>query len=105
MNDSKEKTHGSLTVPLARPWFDEAEPNGAIEVVRSRWLIFGPRVEEFEQRFARTMGAKHAIAVNSGSSALLVAMAAIGVGPGDEIIAPDMTFVSTASAALFLGAV
>jgi len=105
MNDSKEKTHGALRVPLARPWFDDAEPAVATEVVRSRWLIFGPKVEEFEKRFAAAVGASHGIAVNSGSSALLVAMAALGVGAGDEIIAPDMTFVSTASAAMFLGAV
>jgi perosamine synthetase len=104
MNDSKEKTHTNLRVPLARPWFDDAEVRGAADVVRSGWVIFGPKVEEFEQRFATMLGAKHGIAVNSGSAALLVAMAALGVGPGHEIIAPDMTFVSTASAAIFLGA-
>src|SRR5579864_4835476 len=105
MNDSKEKTHRTLKVPLARPWFDDAEPSAAREVVQSRWLIFGPKAEEFERRFAALIGAKHAVAVNSGSTALLVAMAALGVGPGDEVVAPDMTFVSTASAAIFLGAV
>src|SRR5262249_7833652 len=104
MNDSKEKTHRALRVPLARPWFDETEVRGAADVVRSGWIIFGPKVEEFEQRFAAMVGAKYGIAVNSGSAALLVAMAALGVGPGDEIVAPDMTFVSTASSALFLGA-
>jgi dTDP-4-amino-4,6-dideoxygalactose transaminase len=104
VNDSKEKTHQRLRVPLARPWFDESEIQAAAEVVRSRWIIFGPKVEEFEKRFAEKVGAKHAIAVNSGSSALLVAMAVLGVGPGDEIVAPDMTFVSTASSAMFLGA-
>lgn len=104
MNDSKEKTHRRLRVPLARPWFDEAEPEAAAEVVRSRWIIFGPKVEAFEAAFAAKLGAKHAVAVNSGSSALLVAMAALGVGPGDEIVAPDMTFVSTATSAIFLGA-
>jgi perosamine synthetase len=105
MNDSKEKTHRTLKVPLARPWFDDAEPSAAREVVQSRWLIFGPKTEEFERRFAALVGAKQAVAVNSGSTALLVAMAALGVGPGDEIVAPDMTFVSTASAAIFLGAI
>src|SRR5258708_27863966 len=105
MNDSKEKTHRALKVPLARPWFDDAEPTGARDVVASGWLIFGPKVEEFERRFAAAVGAKHAIAVNSGSTALLFAMSALGVGRDDEIIAPDMTFVSTASAALFLRAV
>ncbi len=104
MNDSKEKTHTNLRVPLARPWFDDREVRGAADVVRSGWVIFGPKVEEFEQRFAAMLGTEHGIAVNSGSAALLVAMAALGIGPGDEIVAPDMTFVSTASSAIFLGA-
>src|SRR5258708_5680422 len=104
VNDSKETTHKNLKVPLARVWFDAREPRGAADVVQSGWIIFGPKVEEFERRFAARMGAKHGIAVNSGSSALLVSMAALGVGAGDEIIAPDMTFVSTASSAMFLGA-
>jgi perosamine synthetase len=104
MNDSKEKTHRNLRVPLAQPWFDDGEVRTAADVVKSRWLIFGPKVEEFERRFAAMHGAKHGIAVNSGSAALLTAMAALGVGPGDEVITPDMTFVSTASSAMFLGA-
>jgi perosamine synthetase len=104
MNDSKEATHKRLGVPLARVWFDEREPRVAAEVVASGWVIFGPKVAAFEQAFAARVGAKHAIAVNSGSAALLVSMAALGVGPGDEVVAPDMTFVSTASSAIFLGA-
>lgn len=105
MNDVKENAAPALQVPLAKPWFDGSESAAAEEVVASRWLIFGPRVKEFERRFAAMHGAKHGIAVNSGSSALLVSMAAMGVGPGDEVLAPDMTFVSTASSAIFLGAI
>ncbi len=93
-----------VRIPLARPWIDQEEARGAAEVVGSGWLIQGERVALFEERFAAMIGAEHAVAVNSGSSALLVAMAALGVGPGDEVLCPDMTFVSTASAALFLGA-
>jgi len=105
VNDVKENAAPALRVPLAKPWFDGNEAAAAHEVVASRWLIFGPRVKEFEQRFAAMHGVKHGIAVNSGSSALLVSMAALGVGPGDEVLAPDMTFVSTASSAIFLGAI
>ena len=105
MNDVKENAAPSLRVPLAKPWFDGKEAAAAEAVVASRWLIFGPKVREFETRFAAMHGAKHGIAVNSGSSALLVAMSAMGVGPGDEVLAPDMTFVSTASSAIFLGAI
>jgi perosamine synthetase len=93
-----------MKIPLAKPWIGEEESRPAEEVVRSGWLIQGPRVAAFEERFAARIGAKHGIAVNSGSSALLVAMGALGIGPGDEVLCPDMSFVSTASAALFLGA-
>ena len=93
-----------MSVPLARPWIGAEEAEAAREVVASGWLIQGPKVGEFEERFAAGVGAEYAVAVNSGSSALLVAMAALGVGRDDEIIAPDMTFVSTASAGLLLGA-
>ncbi len=91
-------------IPLARVWFDEREAEAAAAVVRSGWLISGPKVEAFERAFAARLGAKHAVAVSSGSTALLVAMGSLGIGPGDEVLAPDMTFVVTASAALFLGA-
>lgn len=104
MNDPKEILVKELRVPLARPWFSELEPQAAADVVESGWLIFGPQVAEFERRFAEIVGTRHAIAVNSGSSALLVAQAAIEVGPGDEVIVPDMTFVSTATSSMYLGA-
>lgn len=92
-----------IKTPLCKPWIGEEEAEAAKRVVASGWLIFGPEVEAFEKEFAAMLGVKHAIAVNSGSSALLVAMAALGLRPGDEIIAPNMTFVSTASAAMYLG--
>ena len=93
-----------MEVPLAKPWIGEEESRLAEEVVRSGWLIQGPRVAAFEERFAARIGAQHAIAVNSGSSALLVAMGVLGIGRDDEVLCPDMSFISTASAALFLGA-
>jgi len=91
-------------LPLSRPWVGEAEAAAAADVVRSGWLIAGPRVEEFERRFAEMLGVRQAVAVASGSSALLVAFAALGISAGDEILVPDMTFISTATAAMYLGA-
>ncbi|MDD2751871.1 MAG: DegT/DnrJ/EryC1/StrS family aminotransferase [Candidatus Omnitrophica bacterium] len=105
MNDSKENLMTNLKIPLAKPWFDGQEAEVAAKIVKSRWLIFGKETEKFEEEFALACAAKYAVAVNSGSSALLVAMAALGVSAGDEVIVPDMTFVSTASAAMFLGAI
>jgi perosamine synthetase len=93
-----------MQVPLARPWIGEEEGRAAAEVVGSGWLVQGQRVAEFEERFAAKVGVRHGVAVNSGSSGLLVAMGALGIGHGDEVVCPDMTFISTASAALFLGA-
>lgn len=93
-----------MRVPLSRPWVGTEEADPSAEVVASGWLVQGPRVAEFERRFAAMTGSRHAIAVNSGSSALLVSMGALGIGPGDEVLCPDMSFVTTASAALFLGA-
>lgn len=93
-----------MKVPLSRPWVGEEEALAAAEVVRSGWLIQGPKVAAFEDRFAALHDAAHAVACNSGSSALLIAMASLGVGKDDEVLCPDMSFVTTASAALFLGA-
>lgn len=103
---SRPDVEGSagMKVAIAKPWLGEEEALLAAEVVRSGWLIMGPKVEALEDRLSSMVGAKHGIAVNSGSSALLVAMGALGIGKGDEVICPNMTFISTASAALFLGA-
>jgi len=93
-----------MKIPLARPWFTEEEPQAAYDAVKSEWVVYGPRTMEFERQFAAMIGVKHAVAVNSGSAALLVAQAAAGVGPGDEVIVPDMTFITTATSCMYLGA-
>jgi perosamine synthetase len=93
-----------LDIPLARPWLDDEEPAAAAQVVRSGMLCQGAQTAAFEEAFAHTVGARHAIAVSSGSTALLVALQAMGVRQGDEVIVPDMTFVSTATSAVYLGA-
>ncbi len=103
MNES-EKRLQKMKVPIARAGFADEEPKAAYDVVKSEWLIFGPKTAEFEKEFAKKIGVKHAIAVNSGSSALLVAQQALGIGRGDEVIVPDMTFVSTATSSMYLGA-
>jgi dTDP-4-amino-4,6-dideoxygalactose transaminase len=88
------------------PQFDDAERKALNEVLESRvwWRTPGTKTLEFEQAFARFQGAKHGIAVTNGTAALEVTMAALGIGPGDEVIVPDFTFVATASAVLFADA-
>lgn len=98
------QSEGQKTIPLSLPWFDEQEAKAAYDVVRGNWLISGPSVEKFEEEFAKKVQAQYAVAVNSGSSALLIAQQALGIGRDDEVIVPDMTFVSTASSSMYLGA-
>ena len=88
------------------PQYDDAERKALTEVLESRiwWRTPGTRTLAFEQEFARFQGAKHGVAVTNGTAALEVTMCALGIGPGDEVIVPDFTFVATASAVLSAGA-
>ncbi len=90
----------------AWPHHDERERQALIEVLDSRiwWRTPGTQTLKFEQEFAAFHQAKHGIAVTNGTHALEVVLAALGIGPGDEVIVPDYTFVATASAVLFTGA-
>jgi dTDP-4-amino-4,6-dideoxygalactose transaminase len=88
------------------PYYDESERQALMEVLDSRvwWRTPGTRTLQFEQDFAAYHQARFGIAVTNGTAALEVALAALGIGPGDEVILPDFTFVATASAVLFTGA-
>src|SRR4051794_7014880 len=91
-------------VPLFDLRLDPEDVEAVMEVLRSGWLTMGPRTAEFEQAFAAHLGAKHAVAVSSCTAALHLAYLAAGVGPGDEVIVPAMTFVATAAAVRHCGA-
>jgi dTDP-4-amino-4,6-dideoxygalactose transaminase len=84
--------------------FDETEERAVLEVIRSKWLSQGARTAEFEQRFAEYSGARFALAVANCTAALHLAMLAAGIGPGDEVIVPSLSFVATANAVLYVGA-
>jgi perosamine synthetase len=90
-------------IPYSRQSIDEDDIHAVVEVLRSDWLTTGPMVEKFEQAVADFVGAKYAVAVSSGTAALHCAMYAAGIGPGDEVILPPMTFVATANAVVFQG--
>jgi 3-amino-5-hydroxybenzoate synthase len=98
------KTKGK---PFPRwPHYDETERTLLLEVLDSRkwWRTEGTKTRQFEQEFAAYHGAKHGIAITNGTHAIEVTLAAVGIQPGDEVIVPDSTFVATASAVLFAGA-
>ena len=86
------------------PDITDAEINEEVDTLRSGWLAKGPKTLEFEKRFAAYLGAKHAVAVNSCTAALHVALLSQDIGPGDEVITTPMTFASTASTILHTGA-
>ena len=88
-------------IPLARPLLGEAEEQAVAEVLRSGQLSLGPRVPAFEQAFAARLGVAHASAVSSGTAGLHLALRAVGVSDGDEVITSPFSFVASANAAIF----
>jgi dTDP-4-amino-4,6-dideoxygalactose transaminase len=92
-----------MRVPLFDLRLDEADIAAVAETLRSGWLTMGPRTAEFEEAFAARLGVRHAVAVSSCTAALHLAYLAAGVGPGDEVIVPSLTFVATAAAVRHCG--
>ena len=92
-------------IPVMRPWLGAEEAAAAAEAVSSGWVAQGPRVAEFEQAFASTIGSGHAVAVSSCTAALHLALVVAGVGPGDEVVVPSLSFIATANVARHVGAV
>jgi dTDP-4-amino-4,6-dideoxygalactose transaminase len=91
-------------VPLADIDFGVEEEEAVLRVIRSRWLSMGEETQNFEKEFADFIGAKHTLAVANATAALHMACMAIGLGPGDEVIVPALTFVATANAVRYTGA-
>ena len=91
-------------LPFSLPDIDDAEITSVEQVLRSGWLTTGPKVKEFERQFAEFIGARHAIAVNSCTAALHLALDAVGIKEGDEIVVPTLTFAATAEVVFYLKA-
>jgi dTDP-4-amino-4,6-dideoxygalactose transaminase len=89
---------------LSEPILGREEKEALCAVIDSGWLTMGDRVAEFEEAFAALHGAEAAVAVNSCTAALHLALVALGIGPGDEVLVPSLTFVATANAVLYAGA-
>lgn len=91
-------------IPFFLPSIGNDEKKAVLEVLESGWLTTGPKVKQFEQEFAKYIGARHAIAVNSGTAALHLALDAVGIKEGDEVIVPTMTFAATGEVVHYLKA-
>jgi dTDP-4-amino-4,6-dideoxygalactose transaminase len=91
-------------LPFAAPLLGDEEIQEVVHCLRSGWLTTGHKVKQFEREFGEFIGAKHALAVNSCTAALHLALEAVGVGPGDEVITTPMTFTATAAVIEHLGA-
>lgn len=91
-------------LPLSRPALDEAEIEAVSASLRSGWITSGPKVAELEERFRELTGAPHAVAVSSATAGMHIVLEALGVGQGDEVVTPSMTFASTVNQIALRGA-
>lgn len=97
-------TVAKRSIPIAKPFIGEEEETAVVQALRSGWLSQGPRVAEFEREFANYVGAKHAIAVSSCTTALHLALIGAGIQPGDEVICPSLSFIASANSIRYVGA-
>ncbi len=93
-----------LFIPYGRQCIEEDDVAAVTAVLKSDYLTTGPAVDAFERAFAVKAGAAHAVSCSSGTAALHLAAAALGLGPGDAVVVPTMTFLATANAARYVGA-
>jgi perosamine synthetase len=91
-------------IPIAKPYFTEDEERAAAAVIRSGWVVQGPRVMEFEQSVGRYVGAAYALATSNCTTALHLALSCLGIGVGDQVIVPSYSFIATANSVLHAGA-
>ncbi len=91
-------------IPIAKPYLTAEEAQAAYDTILTGWITQGPRVAEFEEKFAAYTGAKYAVAVSNCTTALHLSMIVAGIGPGDEVICPSMSYVATANSIKYVGA-
>jgi len=91
-------------IPMSKPFYGKAEIDAVVQVLKSGWITTGPKCKEFEQKFAEFTGAGHALSLSSGTGGMHLALKAMGIGEGDEVITPSMTFASTVNQIVLAGA-
>jgi len=91
-------------IPIAKPYLNQEDAQAAYDVIMSGWITQGPRVQEFEEKFAAYTGAKYAVAVSNCTTGLHLAMIVAGIGSGDEVICPSMSYIATANCIMYTGA-
>lgn len=102
---SKKKKNYKITIPVARPWLGRTERRYVAQALASGWISSrGGFIDKFEARFAGFCGVKYASSVCNGTVALHLALVALGIGPGDEVIVPSLSFIATANAVAYTGA-
>jgi perosamine synthetase len=94
-----------MKIPVAKPYLGKEEAQSAYDTILTNWVTQGPRVQEFEEKFARYIGAKYAVAVSNCTTALHLAMIVSGIGEGDEVICPSLSYIATANSIKYVNAV
>jgi dTDP-4-amino-4,6-dideoxygalactose transaminase len=105
MTSTIDETVKLPTVPVMKPWLGADEAAAAADAVASGWVAQGPRVAELEQLLATRVGAAYGVAVSSCTTGLHLALVALGIGPGDEVVVPSLSFIATANVVKYVGAV
>jgi dTDP-4-amino-4,6-dideoxygalactose transaminase len=93
-----------IKIPVAKPYLSTEEAQYAYDTILTNWVTQGPRVQEFEEKFAKYTGAAYAVALSNCTTALHLAMIVAGVKAGDEVICPSMSYIATANAVMYVGA-
>ena len=91
-------------IPIAKPCLGKEEAQAAHDTILTGWITQGPKVAEFEKNFAEFVGSKYAVAVSNCTTALHLSMIVAGIGPGDEVICPSMSYIATANSIVYVGA-
>ena len=104
VHEPERLSRSELVVPFHRPSIGEEEIAEVVDTLRSGWLTTGPKVERFQREFAAAVHARHAVALNSATAALHLALEAVGVNRGDEVVIPAYTFAATGEVVTYLGA-